>query len=89
MKTKKAASSKLVSVKWCEFRMWWLIKGLWSQWELTYITKQSISNLKKSISLLLAVRVVSACFNSLRGINPFAPEPPITACADPCPLYPL
>ena len=36
MKTKKAASSKLVSVKWCEFRMWWLIKGLWSQWELTY-----------------------------------------------------
>ena len=27
MKTKKAASSKLVSVKWCEFRMWWLIKG--------------------------------------------------------------
>ena len=36
MKTKKAASSKLVSVKWCEFCMWWLIKGLWSQWELTY-----------------------------------------------------
>ena len=23
------------------------------------------------------------------GINPFAPEPPVTARADPCPFYPL
>ena len=26
---------------------------------------------------------------NFKNINPFAPEPPVTACADPGPFYPL
>ena len=29
------------------------------------------------------------CCNKAIVLNPFAPEPPVTACADPGPFYPL
>ena len=34
-------------------------------------------------------RVIVSCITSVVVINPFAPEPPVTARADPGPFYPL
>ena len=35
------------------------------------------------------MRFFKGKFSSLNVVNPFAPEPPVTALADPGPFYPL
>ena len=67
----------------------------WAQMELTDVL---IINIPKSIHFLMSLSNIIAWFICSREykvkllinfFNPFAPEPPVTARADPGPFYPL
>ena len=43
-------------------------------------------NMKNGIIIIIIIMII---FTIIININPFAPEPPVTARADPGPFYPL